>query len=239
MPQRGTPRRPCPTLLRHKVHCRPSLSLHGFPNFSGNGLLDAFPLELHSVVSRKVFFLHKNLAFWINTLCVFSAFFIPSRSGKKLIMHNKYTYNFRFKSGTGARWACSTHQFSGCKAYLFIINDCISSVNGVHDHPPPNYKRTASGQYIKINYMKHSSIWWSLWELCVWFVGKNKPGARTVVRRCDLQYYGCTIATLMCALSHSTNGSCPISPFSIIYLSAQQPRHNNRIAKKYSWFCTN
>jgi hypothetical protein len=75
----------------------------------------------------------------IKYIC-FSAQFVLSKKGRRLIKYLGYTYYYQMALGANGqkgRWLCSTHNHSTCRAKLHTIDDVIVSVKGGHDHPPP------------------------------------------------------------------------------------------------------
>lgn len=63
-------------------------------------------------------------------------------------MHRGYTYYRHMIRKNGERWKCT----AGCKAFLSLRRDDGNSINAVHqhNHPPPIYRITSAGRYIKL-----------------------------------------------------------------------------------------
>lgn len=89
----------------------------------------------------------------------FSALYINSQRGNKLLLVNSYTYSYQKTYASGERWKCSTHQHKGCKAYIYVNSDKISSLNGSHNHSAHKFLKTPNG-YIKIWIYKYYRIYW-------------------------------------------------------------------------------
>ncbi|KOB67456.1 Modifier of mdg4 [Operophtera brumata] len=72
--------------------------------------------------------------------------FIPTGKGKHLLMMNKYTY--WQKNNTG-HWYCSKFSF-GCKGKVKFDSNGVVKAFDTHNHEPPQYIKTTSGQYVKV-----------------------------------------------------------------------------------------
>ena len=70
----------------------------------------------------------------ITTFDFFSAAYVLSRKGKRMIKINGYTYSHYSGSGAKIRWKCSTHQPAGCKAMVITVGDEIIILNEAHHH---------------------------------------------------------------------------------------------------------
>lgn len=85
------------------------------------------------------------------TFAFISVAFIPSKTGKRLMMLNRYTYYVHSMTSDGRqRWTCSTHTKKGCKAIAYTRDDVLCSSKNQHFHTPPNYYLTADGHYVRI-----------------------------------------------------------------------------------------
>lgn len=69
--------------------------------------------------------------------------------GKHVLLFNSYSYCKSHNLAKGTRWACTKH--NRCKAYLHLDHDLyFIKGNTDHSHPPPVYKTTKSGKYVKV-----------------------------------------------------------------------------------------
>lgn len=70
-------------------------------------------------------------------------------NGKNYLMYKGYTYCFGFKTKEGLRMRCTNTSY--CKAFLALSDDGgIMKIGGEHTHKQQNYRRLASGKYVKI-----------------------------------------------------------------------------------------
>lgn len=74
--------------------------------------------------------------------------FIPTLQGNHLLMLNGYTYKKSAKKSL--LYYCSKRRI-GCKASV-RLDSCgkISQVQEIHEHDPPRYIVSPSGQYVKV-----------------------------------------------------------------------------------------
>lgn len=121
-----------------------------------------FNLFMFPLMSKNIFWLQSILLQWLRlsllnrlTLSFFCLdyTFIPTKRNNKLLMYKKYTY-YSHQRGQGNkyvhRWFCSS-QTKGCKAKLSCtIDGTIIPNSHVHNHDPPNYRVTKSGEYVLI-----------------------------------------------------------------------------------------
>lgn len=73
------------------------------------------------------------------------------KTGKNLLLINKYTYSYNNPyGGGGERWMCSMRVSRKCGAYVRTKDDQIMDIRGTHTDEPPRYHITDSGEYIKV-----------------------------------------------------------------------------------------
>lgn len=83
----------------------------------------------------------------------FSAKYITTMRGTKLLLIGEYTYSI---SGPlrdrGFRYKCSSCDSRRCKAFAHVSKDdyILKSFN-LHNHPPAKYMPVSSGVYVKVS----------------------------------------------------------------------------------------
>lgn len=64
----------------------------------------------------------------------FTATFVLSRNGKKMIWLDGYTYYVSREFGYKTTWRCSTHNRKGCHATIYTIEGEIVKAKTYHNH---------------------------------------------------------------------------------------------------------
>ncbi|XP_050666892.1 protein tramtrack, beta isoform-like isoform X2 [Leptidea sinapis] len=85
-----------------------------------------------------------------------AAVYVPSRTGKSLLLHDGYTFYLKNLQSHGRKqWYCSSRDMAGCRADIitapssFGSGDILFLVRGRHIHGPPNYYYTPDGKYVR------------------------------------------------------------------------------------------
>ncbi|XP_052740003.1 protein tramtrack, beta isoform isoform X11 [Bicyclus anynana] len=84
------------------------------------------------------------------------AVYVPSRTGKSLLLHAGYTFYLKNLQAHGRKqWYCSSRDMAGCRADVitapsrFGEGDILFLVRGRHIHAPPSYYFTPDGKYVR------------------------------------------------------------------------------------------
>ncbi|XP_063547903.1 protein tramtrack, beta isoform isoform X21 [Cydia strobilella] len=84
------------------------------------------------------------------------AIYVPSRTGKNLLLHDGYTFYLKNLQAHGRKqWYCSSRDMAGCRADVITApaagreGDVLFLVRGRHIHRPPNYYFTPDGKYVR------------------------------------------------------------------------------------------
>lgn len=84
------------------------------------------------------------------------AIYVPSRTGKSLLLHDGYTYYLKNLQAHGRKqWYCSSRDMAGCRADVITAparsgdGDALFLVRGRHIHAPPSYYFTPDGKYVR------------------------------------------------------------------------------------------
>lgn len=84
------------------------------------------------------------------------AIYVPSRTGKSLLVHDNYTYYLKNLQAHGRKqWYCSSRDMAGCRADVITAparsgsGDVLFLVRGRHIHAPPSYYFTPDGKYVR------------------------------------------------------------------------------------------
>lgn len=84
------------------------------------------------------------------------AVYVPSRTGKSLLVHDCYTYYLKNLQAHGRKqWYCSSRDMAGCRADVITAparsgtGDILFLVRGRHIHAPPSYYFTPDGKYVR------------------------------------------------------------------------------------------
>lgn len=84
------------------------------------------------------------------------AVYVPSRSGKSLLVHDGYTFYLKNLQAHGRKqWYCSSRDMAGCRADVITApasagaGDILFLVRGRHIHAPPSYYFTPDGKYVR------------------------------------------------------------------------------------------
>ncbi|CAF4820101.1 unnamed protein product [Pieris macdunnoughi] len=84
------------------------------------------------------------------------AVYVPSRTGKALLLHEGYTFYLKNLQSFGRKqWYCSSRDMAGCRADVITApsktgdGDILFLVRGRHIHRPPNYYFTPDGKYVR------------------------------------------------------------------------------------------
>lgn len=82
--------------------------------------------------------------------------YVPSRTGKSLLLHDGYTYYLKNLQAHGRKqWYCSSRDMAGCRADVITApahrppGDVLFLVRGRHIHAPPSYYFTPDGKYVR------------------------------------------------------------------------------------------
>ncbi|KAI5646852.1 FLYWCH zinc finger domain-containing protein [Phthorimaea operculella] len=86
-----------------------------------------------------------------------AAVYVPSRTGKSLLLHDGYTYYLKNLQAHGRKqWYCSSRDMAGCRADVITAparrpadGDVLFLVRGRHIHAPPSYYFTPDGKYVR------------------------------------------------------------------------------------------
>ncbi|PZC76981.1 hypothetical protein B5X24_HaOG203932 [Helicoverpa armigera] len=84
------------------------------------------------------------------------AVYVPSRTGKSLLLHDGYTFYLKNLQAHGRKqWYCSSRDMAGCRADVITAparagaGDVLFLVRGRHIHAPPSYYFTPDGKYVR------------------------------------------------------------------------------------------
>ncbi|XP_053605112.1 protein tramtrack, beta isoform isoform X9 [Plodia interpunctella] len=84
------------------------------------------------------------------------AMYVPSRTGKSLLLHDGYTFYLKNLQAHGRKqWYCSSRDMAGCRADVITApaisgdGDVLFLVRGRHIHAPPSYYFTPDGKYVR------------------------------------------------------------------------------------------
>ncbi|KAG6441739.1 uncharacterized protein LOC119190050 isoform X1 [Manduca sexta] len=84
------------------------------------------------------------------------AVYVPSRTGKSLLLHDGYTFYLKNLQAHGRKqWYCSSRDMAGCRADVITApartgnGDILFLVRGRHIHGPPSYYFTPDGKYVR------------------------------------------------------------------------------------------
>lgn len=84
------------------------------------------------------------------------AVYVPSRTGKSLLLHDGYTYYLKNLQAHGRKqWYCSSRDMAGCRADVITAparcgdGDILFLIRGRHIHAPPSYYFTPDGKYVR------------------------------------------------------------------------------------------
>ncbi|CAH2040316.1 unnamed protein product, partial [Iphiclides podalirius] len=84
------------------------------------------------------------------------AVYVPSRTGKSLLLHAGYTFYLKNLQAHGRKqWYCSSRDMAGCRADVITApspageGDVLFLVRGRHIHAPPSYYFTPDGKYVR------------------------------------------------------------------------------------------
>lgn len=84
------------------------------------------------------------------------AIYVPSRTGKSLLLYDGYTYYLKNLQAHGRKqWYCSSRDMAGCRADIITAparsgdGDVLFLVRGRHIHAPPSYYFTPDGKYVR------------------------------------------------------------------------------------------
>lgn len=84
------------------------------------------------------------------------AIYVPSRTGKSLLLHDGYTFYLKNLQAHGRKqWYCSSRDMAGCRADVITApsntgeGDILFLVRGRHIHGPPSYYFTPDGKYVR------------------------------------------------------------------------------------------
>ncbi|OWR48113.1 hypothetical protein KGM_208240 [Danaus plexippus plexippus] len=84
------------------------------------------------------------------------AVYVPSRTGKSLLLHDGYTFYLKNLQANGRKqWYCSSRDMAGCRADVITAparsgnGDILFLVRGRHIHAPPSYYFTPDGKYVR------------------------------------------------------------------------------------------
>ncbi|CAG4945865.1 unnamed protein product [Colias eurytheme] len=84
------------------------------------------------------------------------AVYVPSRTGKSLLLHEGYTFYLKNLQSYGRKqWYCSSRDMAGCRADVITAparsgeGDILFLVRGRHIHAPPSYYFTPDGKYVR------------------------------------------------------------------------------------------
>ncbi|CAH0399086.1 unnamed protein product [Chilo suppressalis] len=93
------------------------------------------------------------------------AVYVPSRTGKSLLLHDGYTFYLKNLQAHGRKqWYCSSRDMAGCRADVITApantgnGDVLFLVRGRHIHGPPNYYFTPDGKYVRRKDIYHSVV---------------------------------------------------------------------------------
>ncbi|CAD0200287.1 unnamed protein product [Chrysodeixis includens] len=82
--------------------------------------------------------------------------YVPSRTGKSLLLHDGYTFYLKNLQAHGRKqWYCSSRDMAGCRADVITAparagaGDVLFLVRGRHIHAPPSYYFTPDGKYVR------------------------------------------------------------------------------------------
>ncbi|GBP31469.1 hypothetical protein EVAR_17959_1 [Eumeta japonica] len=101
-----------------------------------------------------------------------AAVYVPSRTGKSLLLHEGYTFYLKNVQAHGRKqWYCSSRDMAGCRADVITApgvrgGDVLFLVRGKHIHAPPSYYFTPDGKYVRRKDVYHrvpsksSTAWW-------------------------------------------------------------------------------
>ncbi|XP_026330113.1 protein tramtrack, beta isoform isoform X2 [Hyposmocoma kahamanoa] len=103
------------------------------------------------------------------------AIYVPSRTGKSLLLHDGYTYYLKNLQAHGRKqWYCSSRDMAGCRADVITAparsgdGDVLFLVRGRHIHAPPSYYFTPDA-YVAGGLEPGVSSWrwrsrWMVWR---------------------------------------------------------------------------
>lgn len=80
---------------------------------------------------------------WKLSIEIFTATFVKTPDGKRLVMYNGYTYSRYYANKNGIRYKCSKASSRNCKAAMVLDGaGKILRGNVYHNHSPPECKLT-------------------------------------------------------------------------------------------------
>ncbi|KAI8421062.1 hypothetical protein MSG28_008185 [Choristoneura fumiferana] len=157
------------------------------------------------------------------------AIYVPSRTGKNLLLHDGYTFYLKNLQAHGRKqWYCSSRDMAGCRADVITApaarggsGDILFLVRGRHIHRPPNYYFTPDGKRLKrsehapLEGSKVACVVAGAWSEVSW------RARWVVVRRCST------------ALLHAP--SCRVSVRARRRCDCQLNKHSFRTSPSYSY----
>ncbi|CAG9787355.1 unnamed protein product [Diatraea saccharalis] len=122
------------------------------------------------------------------------AVYVPSRTGKSLLLHDGYTFYLKNLQAHGRKqWYCSSRDMAGCRADVITApantgnGDVLFLVRGRHIHGPPNYYFTPDEPffvtsrrgnpmiiYEGMNFIRERTINGSEWQKTRWVCGRKR-----------------------------------------------------------------